>query len=104
MNASGESEMSNSVIVTPGFVTVLENYMEQFQKTGELSGPAFAQLSATLNQVKHHMNKGSKKQAITFMEKYADQLHSKTDQHPISSEAKWILSHYAQLFIQKMKS
>lgn len=104
MNASGESELSNSVIVTPGFVTVLENYMEQFQKTGELSDPAFAQLSATLNQVKHHMNKGSKKQAITFMEKYADQLHSKTDQHPIQSEAKWILSHYAQLFIQKMKS
>jgi fibronectin type 3 domain-containing protein len=103
-NASGESVKSNIVKVTPGFITVLENYMEQFQTTGDLPVPAASQLSTTLNQVKHHLDKGSKEKAISFLEKYVNQLHPKTDQHPISSEAKWLLSYYAQLFIGKMNS
>ncbi|WP_042122328.1 FIMAH domain-containing protein [Paenibacillus senegalensis] len=101
-NASGESEISNSVKVTPGWLTVLENSMEQYTRSGDLTGPAAAQLSNTLRQAKHHYSKGSIAQAVRFMEKYADQLDRVKPEH-LSIEAKFQLSQYAQLLLERWK-
>ncbi|WP_299091873.1 pectinesterase [uncultured Metabacillus sp.] len=103
-NASGESERSNTVKVTPGFITVLENYMDQFEKTGDLTGPLVSQLTNTLNQAENHLEMGSKEKAVTFMNKYVEQLNQKTMQHHVSPEAKMTLSNYAQLFIKKLEN
>lgn len=102
-NASGESEMSNPVKVKPGFITVLGNYMEQFEATSDLKGPIVSQLSNTLKQAEHHSEKGTKKKAITFMRKYIDLLNQKKQHNQISPDATMLLSYYAQLYIDKME-
>ncbi|KKI93691.1 pectinesterase [Bacillus sp. SA1-12] len=103
-NASGESERSNTVKVKPGFITVLENYMNQFSKTADLTGPLVSQLTNTLKQAEDHAEKGSKEKAVTFMKKYVEQLNQKTMEPHISAEAKLTLSYYAKLFIKKLES
>jgi fibronectin type 3 domain-containing protein len=102
-NASGESEMSNKVKVIPGLITVLENYMKQYEATGDMTAPSIAQLSNTLKQTKHHLEKGSHEKVVTFLEKYVEQLDRNAKQHHISSEAKMLLSYYAQRLIDNME-
>ncbi|CAM3716800.1 FIMAH domain-containing protein [Marinicrinis lubricantis] len=99
VNASGESEMSNTVTVTPGYVTVLENWMEIFQTSNDLSGPLVHQLSNTLRQAQHHLDKGSVQKAVQFAEKYLEQLGEDAHQEHVSALAKWMLSKYAEEFI-----
>lgn len=101
-NAGGESDPSNIVKVTPGLLTVLENYMEQYKASGDLTEPTAVQLSNSLRQAKHHFTKGSLEQAIAFMDKYLVQLNSAKQDH-ISTEAKLNLSRYAQSFIESLK-
>ncbi|MDD9266214.1 FIMAH domain-containing protein [Paenibacillus sp. GCM10023248] len=104
-NAAGESEASNRITVTPGLMTVLETYTDQFLRTGGLTGPLASQLSNTLKQVKHHLDKNMDQQAIKFLEKYLELLgKNKTQQQEhISSEAEFTLSYYAELFLKQLK-
>ncbi|WP_159882416.1 FIMAH domain-containing protein [Paenibacillus puerhi] len=102
-NAAGQSAASNRVTVTPGFMTVLENYMDQFKATGDVTGPLASQLTNSLKQVKHHLDKGADKQAMMFLEKFLEQLGKENMQQTISSEAYLTLSHNAELFLARLK-
>lgn len=102
-NAAGESEASNRITVTPGLMTVLDNYMVQFKATGDLTGPLASQLTASLKQVKHHLDKGADKQAIKFLEKYLDDIGKENTKEQLSSEAKFTLSYYAELFLNRLE-
>ncbi|MCC3355912.1 rhamnogalacturonan lyase [Bacillus sp. REN16] len=89
---------------TPGVLSVLENLMNEYKANGDLNGPLVSQLENTLKQAKHHFEKGSKKSAIKFMEKYEEQLNQKTKQENISPSAKRNLSHHAQLLLDMWKN
>lgn len=102
-NAAGESDASNRVTVTPGLMTVLKNYTEQFKTTGDLTGPLASQLTNSLKQVKHHLDKGSEKQAVTFLKKYLEQLGKENMQEHLSSEASFTLNYYAVLFLDQLE-
>ncbi len=73
-NASGESETSNVVEVTTGYLTVLTNHMEEYVRTEDITGTAVSQLTNTLKQVKHHVERGSTNQAQKFLAKFSKQL------------------------------
>ncbi|MDQ0920463.1 fibronectin type 3 domain-containing protein [Paenibacillus sp. V4I5] len=102
-NAAGESKASNSITVTPGLMTVLENYTDQFKATSDLTGPLASQLTNSLKQVKHHFDTGANNQAIKFLEKYLEELGKENMQKHISTEAKFTLSHYAELFLNRLE-
>lgn len=102
-NAAGESEASGSVTVKPGLMTVLDNYTEQFTATGDVTGPLASQLTGSLKQVKHHLDKGSESQAVKFLEKYVEQLNQPDMQQHLSSEAAYTLNHYAGLFLERLE-
>ncbi|MET3849667.1 pectinesterase [Paenibacillus sp. OAE614] len=102
-NGAGESAASNRVTVTPGLMTVLENYTEQFKATGDLKGPLVPQLTNSLKQVKHHLEQGSKKQAASFLEKYLKQLGEENMQAYLSSEASFTLNYYAKSFLEQLE-
>lgn len=88
-------------IHTPGMLTALEKLMEDYIASGELKGPLVPQLSNTLKQAKHHLEKGSMDNAIQFMEKFISQLDNKSKPDEISTQALKNLSHHAQLLIEQ---
>ncbi|MGP4042185.1 fibronectin type III domain-containing protein [Gracilibacillus sp. D59] len=103
-NASGESDKSNVVQVTPGQMTVLTNYMQQYEQTGDLTGAVLSQLTNTLKQVDHHLDKGSTQEAIKFLSKYIEQLNKETNEENITPLASAYLNHYAESFIEELKN
>ncbi|WP_168119668.1 pectinesterase [Paenibacillus sp. HB172176] len=102
-NAAGESEASNSVQAKPGLMTVLDHYTEQFKQTGDVTGPLAAKLTNALKQVRHHLEKGSLKQAIHFLKKYEEQLHDASMQQNLSLDARWTLTYYADLLMMRLE-
>jgi hypothetical protein len=81
-------------------VSVLEKLMNSYIESQELSGPLVAQLMNTLKQADHHMEKGSTKDAMKFIEKYISILDRNTNDKHISSNAKNNLKDHAQLLIE----
>ncbi|UOQ86220.1 FIMAH domain-containing protein [Gracilibacillus salinarum] len=103
-NAAGESESSNHVTVIPGHDTVLNNYLNQFKQSGDIKGSLAAPLENSLKQAKHHLDKGSSKQAIKFINKFNRQVEQGTKQNKISTFANRILTHYASSYLEKLES
>jgi rhamnogalacturonan endolyase len=85
---------------TPGALSVLQNEMDEHVENGELTGPLVSQLTDTLRQAKHHLEKGSMKEATKFMEKYLFHINRKSNQDNISTEAKRNLSYHSQTLIK----
>ncbi|UOQ47246.1 pectinesterase [Gracilibacillus caseinilyticus] len=102
-NAAGESEASNRVSVTPGHDTVLKNRISQFKQSADMKGSASAELENSLKQAKHHLDKGSTKQAIKFLNKFVKQVDRGTKQDNISSFANSILTHYASSYLNELE-
>jgi fibronectin type 3 domain-containing protein len=102
-NASGESEESNVVEVTPGYITVLKNYMQQYDQTGDITGLIVPQLTNTLKQVEHHVEKGSTTKAIKFLSKFREQLTKEKNKEQISPLASTVLNHYAKAYMEELK-
>ncbi|QYR20925.1 rhamnogalacturonan lyase [Paenibacillus sp. sptzw28] len=88
---------------TPGVLTFLGKLMEEYEASGDLSGPLASQLSNTLKQTQHHVDNGSVDDALRFMEKYLLQLSNKTKQDHISPLAEKNLSYQAKLWIEMWK-
>lgn len=88
---------------TPGALSVLESKMGKYQESGELTGPLAVQLNNTVKQAQHHLEKGSRKNAMKFMEKYMFHLNRKSNRDNISSQAKSNLSHQVQSMIEMWK-
>ncbi|MBD8070639.1 rhamnogalacturonan lyase [Bacillus sp. PS06] len=89
--------------ITPGEVNRVEKLIEQYKASDDLTGPLVSQLENTLKQVEHHLQKGSEKNVIRFMDKFIDQLN-KAKKNQLSEAAKLNLSHQAQLFIDRFEN
>lgn len=90
-------------IQSPGVLTSIEKLMEVYAASGELKGPLVSQLNNTLKQAKLHLDKGSVKDAVKFMEKFISQLDKKTKQDGISPRAGKNLAYHANSFIEMWK-
>lgn len=62
---------------TPGLFSVLEETMAEYVANNELTGPLASKLENSLKQAQHHLEKGSEKQALTFLEKYVLEINKK---------------------------
>lgn len=87
---------------TPGLFSVLEETMAEYVANNELTGPLASKLENSLKQAQHHLEKGSEKQALTFLEKYVLEINKKNNAAYISSSAKLNLTHKAKLFIDML--
>nr|WP_204498475.1 rhamnogalacturonan lyase [Aquibacillus albus] len=87
---------------TPIYHSKLQQLMDDYQASGELTGPLVQQLTNTYNQAVHHYNKGSVNQAVKFLEKYVFHIHKKSMQKYISDRAKQSLVKRAQLLINQL--
>ncbi|MFS0636374.1 5'-nucleotidase C-terminal domain-containing protein [Mesobacillus foraminis] len=81
----------------------LEDQMDVFAARGELKGALLSQLTNSHKQAEHHLNKGSVKSALKFLNKYVDQLNQKSQQNNISANAKESLSENAELVIELLE-
>ncbi|MBD0384422.1 rhamnogalacturonan lyase [Paenibacillus sedimenti] len=88
---------------TPGVMTVLENLIETYAASGELSGSLVPQLTNTYKQAEHHLGQGSVKEAMKFMEKFVSQINKRTKEASISVAAEKNLTYHANLLIQMWK-
>ncbi|WP_274649601.1 glycosyl hydrolase 53 family protein [Paenibacillus humicola] len=79
---------------------VLENLMQGFETSGALKGPLAAQLANALSQAQHQWEKGSKKKAVQFMEKYVDELNKPANQRYAAADARQSLAGHAQMLIE----
>ncbi|MGM0902900.1 MAG: 5'-nucleotidase C-terminal domain-containing protein [Bacillota bacterium] len=82
----------------------LEETMDEYATTEELTGPLLSQLSNTHKQAEHHWIKGSVKNSLKFMNKYLEQLNHKTKQKNISEEAKKALAEQAELLVEMLEA
>jgi hypothetical protein len=90
--------------IMPGVLSALEKELAELQKNKELTAPLSKQLENSLKQVNHHLEKGSKKQAIKFMEKFVSEIHMKNNEAYLSSEGKLNLTNKAQIVINMLKN
>jgi rhamnogalacturonan endolyase len=88
---------------TPGLMSVLEETMAEYKTSKELTGPLASKLENSLKQAEHHLEKGSEKQALKFMEKYVSEINKKNNADYISTSAKLNLTHKTQLFIDMLE-
>jgi rhamnogalacturonan endolyase len=88
---------------TPGLMSVLEETMAEYKTSKELTGPLASKLENSLKQAEHHLEKGSEKQALKFMEKYVLEINKKNNADYISASAKLNLTHKAQLLIDMLE-
>jgi rhamnogalacturonan endolyase len=88
---------------TPGLLSVLEETMADYAANNELTGPLTSKSENSLKQAEHHLEKGSAKQALKFMEKYVSEINKKNNGAYISSSAKLNLTHKAQLVIDMLE-
>ncbi|PZD95255.1 hypothetical protein DNH61_11900 [Paenibacillus sambharensis] len=81
---------------------VLENLMDNFIKSKELSGPLVPQLTNSLKQVQHHWKKGSLKNAIKFVDQYLTHLNRASNDKHISPNARETLAEHARLLLEEL--
>src|SRR5690625_5445470 len=80
------SEVRVPKIWIPEGLSLLENMTAEYKESGELTGPLTKQLENSLKQAKHHLEKGSVKQSVKFIEKFMFHLNRKPNQDNIRSE------------------
>ncbi|MFC0470651.1 glycoside hydrolase family 66 protein [Halalkalibacter kiskunsagensis] len=68
--------------------TGLTQLMNGYIESGDVSGPLVKQLTDTLNQAHHHLEKGSIVQGIKYLEDYLFYLTKKTNDRNVTSEAR----------------
>jgi hypothetical protein len=78
---------------------MLQGLVEEYSSKGELNTPVFNQLTNTLKQAEHQLDKGSKKQAVKFMQDFLKHLNNEAMQKNITSSAKDVLADNAEELI-----
>ncbi|MCR2822343.1 glycosyl hydrolase 53 family protein [Lederbergia panacisoli] len=84
-------------------ISVIENLLNEYITSGEVSGPLVSQLENMLKQANHHLNKGSQKDAIKFIEQFLFHLNRSANEKNVSINAKESLYNHAQLLLEIMK-
>ncbi|WP_163580813.1 rhamnogalacturonan lyase [Gracilibacillus saliphilus] len=83
--------------------SALQDLMDRYMESGDLSGPLAKQLTNTYRQAVHHYEKGSIDQASKFIEKYLTQIEKRSMQKHISEDAKKVLVEAAETFLERLK-
>jgi rhamnogalacturonan endolyase len=87
----------------PGVMAALNSEMSELINHHELTGPLSKKLQNTLQQAKHHLEKGSNQKAIDIMEKYVEEIHQKKNEPYLSSAGKLNLTSKAQIIIKMLE-
>ncbi|WP_085980680.1 rhamnogalacturonan lyase [Paenibacillus vortex] len=80
---------------SPGMLDLLENRVSEYALSGELTNPLHSRLTHSLKQAKFHMSKGSRGQALKFMNTFIAQLEEMKKPGTISNKARLNLSYQA---------
>ncbi|MGP4038633.1 FIMAH domain-containing protein [Gracilibacillus sp. D59] len=80
----------------------LQELMDSYIESGDLTGPLAEQLTNTYKQAVHHYEKESEAQARKFIEKYLTQIEKPSMQKHISEEAKEALVEAADAFSEQL--
>ena len=62
--------------------------IESFEASGDATGPMVQPLLNSLDQVQHHWNKGSVKQAMKHMERFVNHLNNPTLESFMAEQAR----------------
>ncbi|GLX67177.1 carbohydrate-binding protein [Paenibacillus glycanilyticus] len=76
--------------------------VDRYRASGEVSKSLSAQLSASLKQAQHHLDKGHRDQAVKQMQDFVKQLN-KADKKNVSDHAKAVLNADAEALIASWK-
>ncbi|WP_253957894.1 rhamnogalacturonan lyase [Metabacillus halosaccharovorans] len=87
----------------PGEVTALRNTLDMYVEKGEVRGSLVRKLENSLMQAQHHIDKGSNKKGISFLEKFIKELNAKNSKKNVSDKAKSILINQAETLIENLK-
>lgn len=83
---------------------LIRELMNDYVESADLTGPIKKQLMNSLNQVDHHLEKGSYQQAIKFIEEFLKHLNNKALQQHVKNKAKDKLTIQANVLIEKLSS
>ncbi|AWB46047.1 rhamnogalacturonan lyase [Paenibacillus sp. CAA11] len=83
----------------PGMLPAAYRMLDAYAEGGELTSSLRAQLGNSLKQAEHHLNKGSKEQALKFLNKFLAQLDS-SKPGSLSDQARKNLSYHISTFIR----
>ncbi|AYA78490.1 rhamnogalacturonan lyase [Bacillus sp. Y1] len=90
--------------IMPGVLTALETELTELQANQELTAPLSNQLENSLKQANHHLEKGSERKAIEFLEKFLNEINKKNNETYLSSAGKLNLTHKAQIVISMLEN
>ncbi|MEK4980722.1 rhamnogalacturonan lyase [Bacillus sp. FSL K6-6540] len=93
------SEVPIPVYQSPGMLNVLDQLVSEYARAGELANPLLSRLSNALKQAEHHMSKGSREQALKFLNTFVSQLEEHKKPGAISDRAQMNLSYQAWTLI-----
>jgi hypothetical protein len=80
-------------------ISTIQTALDEYVKSGDVSGPLVPQLTNRLNQVEHHLNKQHTNEAVKHMKDFVKHMENKPMNRHISDEAKKTLEDYANRFI-----
>lgn len=78
-------------------------HLDEYAASGDLQTPLVQQLGNALNQVRHHLEKGSTVQASKKMKDFQKHLHSEAMQAFLSGNAKETLDAYVKLIVEALE-
>ncbi|MGN8644905.1 rhamnogalacturonan lyase [Gracilibacillus sp. HCP3S3_G5_1] len=80
----------------------LQELMDSYMESGDLTGPLAKQLTNTYKQAVHHYEKNATNQALKFMEKYLTQIEKSSMQKHITKGAKEALVEAAEDLVEQL--
>jgi rhamnogalacturonan endolyase len=87
----------------PGVMAALDSEMKELITHQELTSPLSKKLQNSLQQAKHHLEKGSNEKAIDFMEKFVEEIQQSKNESYLSATGKLNLTNKAQIIIKMLE-
>ncbi|WP_068776833.1 metallophosphoesterase [Paenibacillus sp. FJAT-26967] len=99
------SEPSETITVRTAInLGVLTDQTNRYIQSGELGGPLAKQLTNSLEQVRHHLDKGNTKQAAGHLENFQKHLNNKALQKHIQAAAKELLNQQSDALLKAWRT
>ncbi|WP_158738756.1 glycerophosphodiester phosphodiesterase family protein [Alteribacillus sp. YIM 98480] len=91
-----------TVLADDPSIEVTRSLLEEYDSAEKVKGPLVPQLNNSLKQAEHHSNKGSTEKAVSFLEKFIQQLEKKSMEEHVTEDAKEILLLNVQALIDSL--
>jgi hypothetical protein len=99
-DTAGNTVSASVTVIVETSLDSIEALLERYIGSGDVSGPLISQLSNSLKQVRHHMEKGSEKQAAKHLDNFLKHLYNGPMQQHVSADAKAVLSADTEYMIE----